>query len=115
MKINIVLYILMLNRETLGYDILSEHPDKYVECSIEIDSEKDIYSQVELLYSKYLDLHPDYVRFSHMAPYIENKILKLPFYCLIPYNSYEIKNSYKIPCKEYAKFIPNLRQLLNII
>ena len=105
----------MLNRETLEYDVLSEHPDKYIECSAEIDSDKNIDSQIEYLYCKYLDLHPDYIRFFHLKPYIENQILKLPFYCLIPYNSHEIKNSYKVPCKEYAKFIPDLRQLLNII
>lgn len=105
----------MLNRESLDYDILSEHPDRYSECSTELNETQDIEFQIESLYSKYIDLHPDYVRFSNMRPYIENDILKLPFYCLIPYNTHEVKNSYRIPCKEHAKFIPNLRKLLNVI
>lgn len=111
----IVLYIIIPNQETLTYDILSEHPDRYEECSKEIDPNSDLDTQVEALYSEYLDLHPDYINFIHLRPYTEKNTIKLPFYCLIPNNSYQIKNSYRIPCKEYAKFIPNIRKLLNII
>lgn len=105
----------MLNKESLDYDIISEHPERFIECSIELEDDQEIEAQVESLYSKYINLHPEYVRFTHMKPYIENKILKLPFYCLIPYNTYEIKNSYRISCKQHAKFIPNLRKLLNLV
>ena len=115
MKTIIVLYILIPNQETLDYEILSEHPDRYEECCSDIVSDIDLDTQVENLYSKYIDLHPEYIKFIHLKPYIEKNIVKLPFYCLIPYNTYPIKNSYKIPCKDYAKFIPNLRKLLNII
>lgn len=115
MKTTIVLYILLVNRKTLDYEVLSEHPDKYIECGTDIVPSLDIDSQVKDLYSKYLDLHPDYVRFINLRPTIEENILKIPFYCIIPYNSYEIKNSYKLPCKEYAQFIPHLRQILNTI
>lgn len=115
MKTDIVIYIIILNKETLGYDILSEHPDRYVECSAPINFNTDLDSQVEELYQKYVELHSDYIKFIHLKPYIENNILKIPFYCLVPYNSYNIKNSYKLSCKEYAKFIPNIRKILNIL
>lgn len=109
------LYLIIPNKETLSYDILSEHPDRYEECSTEILSDIDLDTQIDNLYLKYMDLDPQYIKFIHLKPYIQNNKLYIPIYCLIPYNSHEIKNSYKISCSEHAKFIPNLRKILNII
>ena len=111
----LVLYIIIPNRETAGYDILSEHPERWEECSTDIVPEVELDFQIYNLFSNYHGLHPDYIKFIHLKPYIEGGILKIPFYCLVPYNEYNIKNSYKISCKEYAKFIPNVRKILNII
>jgi hypothetical protein len=115
MQAKIILYILIANKETMSYDIISEHPDRYEECSVDIVSESDLDFQVVSLYSKYLDLDSSYIRFINLRPFIESKILKIPYYCLIPYNSYEFKNSYKIPVQKYVQSVPNLRQILNII
>ena len=115
MQTKLVLYMVVPNKESLSYDIVSEHPDRYEECSSDIDENIDLDSQINILYSKYLDLDSNYIRFINMKPYIEDKILKIPFYCLIPYNNHEFKNSYKIPAKLYAKYIPDIRKILNII
>lgn len=115
MQAYICLYLILPNKETLSYDILSEHPDRYQECCAEIKSGLDLNTQIENLYFNYLDLDPQYIKFIHLQPYINEEKLYLPVYCLIPYNSHEIKNSYKISCNEHAKFIPNLRKILNII
>jgi hypothetical protein len=116
MSCKIVLYIIFLNKETLSYDILSEHPERFEECWAEVNFESSIDDQVADLFSKYCDLSPEYIRFIHLKPeIIINNYIKIPFYCLVPFNSQEIKNSYKISCNEHAKNISNIRQILNII
>lgn len=115
MNTKIVLYILIFNKEALEYEILSEHPDKFEECSVIVKESTDIDTQLSDLYSKYLDLSPDYIKFIFQKPFIEDNFVKLPFYCIVPYHDFNIKNSYRISCNTYAKFIPNIRKILNHI
>lgn len=115
MKSKIILYMLYFNRDSMTYDLLSEHPERFEECSAEINNNDDLRSQLENLYSRYLDLHPDYIKFVHMEPTIEDGVIAIQYYCIIPYNDHEIKNSYKLPSDIYAQFIPNLRKILNVL
>lgn len=115
MKSKIVLYIICLDRQSMSYNLISEHPEKYAECSRYIKPDSDLDNQIINLFNNYLDLSPDYIKFLHLKPYIYNQELVIPFYCLVPYNSYEFKNSYKIPCKQYVETIPDLRKILNTI
>lgn len=115
MQVKLILYMIVPNKISLSYDIVSEHPDKYVECSTDIIDNLDIESQINSLYYKYLDLDANYIKFISCKPYIKNQVLYLPFYCLIPYNDHEFKNSYLLPAKEYAKYIPDIRKILNLI
>jgi hypothetical protein len=107
--------MIVSNRESASFDIISEHPDRYEECSAQIVEDINLQDQVISLYTKYLDLDSDYIRFIHMKPYIKDKILVIPYYCLIPFNSYDFKNSYPIPITKYAQYIPDIRQIINTI
>lgn len=114
-KAKLVLYLIILNKRSLSYEIISEHPDRYEECSAIIDSTTDLDTQIDNLYSQYIDLNPEYVRFINLKPYVINNELVVPFYTIIPYNSYEFKNCYRLPCDKYVQIIPDLRKILNII
>lgn len=117
MQAKLILYMLIPNHDIGYYDIISEHPNRYEECSLDININLDLDYQLKLLYSRYLDLSSDFIHFVHLKPYVDsqNKILRIPFYCFIPYNNYEFKNSYKISSKTYAESIPDLQKILNVI
>lgn len=115
MNIKIVLYIININKETLTYEILSEHPKKFEECSCILHFNSSIDDQVADLFSKYHNLSPEYIRFINLKPEIVENYLKIPFYCLVPFNSQEIKNSYRVSCNEHAKYISDIRKILNLL
>lgn len=115
MKSKIILFMISFNKISMSYDLLSEHPERYSECSRYINGESSLEDQIKSLFMSYLDLSTEYIKFLHLSPYILDHELILPIYCLIPYNSYEFKNCYKIPCKQYVEAIPDLRKILNVI
>lgn len=115
MNCKIVLYIINFNKETMAYDILSEHPEKFEECSAKLHLESSIDNQIADLFSKYHDLSPDYIRFISLKPEIIKDYIQIPFYCLVPFNSQEIKNSYRISCNEHAKHISDIQKILNLV
>jgi len=115
-RAKIVLYLISFNKQTTEYEILSEQPNLYKECGEYIRSNAtNIDDEINRIYSKYLDLNYEYLRFISIKPYIRDAEIILPFYSIIPYNSYDIKNSYKISANHYAHSIPDIRQILNIM
>lgn len=114
-KAKIILYIIVPNIEEMSYDILSEHPDRFEPCFEYVNDELDLDTQVDNLYGKYTALSSSYVKFINFRPYIKNNELVLPYYCIIPYNSYEFKNSYLISYNKHANSIPDIRKIINII
>lgn len=112
-KAQMVLYAVLVDKRIERLDILSEHPEHFEPCYNWISTDIDFHSQVVKLFSKYFDLDYSYVNFIPLEPIIDNEILTIPIYCLVPY-SISLKEGYFIS-PAYASHIPTVRQLLNII
>lgn len=98
----------------MNYQILSDHPEDYVECYQTVNTIKSFEEQVNEIFNFYFDLDASYIRFLTLQPEIKDEILRIPVYCLVPYLT-KLKKGYLIPAYPNATHISNVRKILNII
>lgn len=113
-KTQINLYPIIYNKQYLHYQVLSDHPDKYVECYTILKDTCSIDHQINTLFEEYFDLDSSYIKFIHLSPSIANKILILPVFCLVPY-LVKLKKGHLLSAHTHATHVPYIRQALNII
>jgi hypothetical protein len=113
-KTHLVLYAIVYNKHYMRYQILSDHPEEYVECYHQINEAETFEQQINNLFNEYFDLDASYVRFISLQPEIKDHVLKLPVYCLVPY-LVKLKKGYLVQAYPNATHIPNVRKILSIV
>lgn len=113
-KTQIILYAIVYNKQYMKYQILSDHPEEYVECYHQINELQTFEEQTNRLFNEYFDLDASYVRFVSLQPEIIDNVLKLPIYCLVPY-LVKLKKGYLVQAYPNAIHIPNVRKILSIV
>jgi hypothetical protein len=113
-KAQIILYAIVLDKPSQEYQILSDHPDRLVYCSKILKSDIEFSHQLNELFIDYLNFDIDFVNTINVEPFIEETILNIPIFCIVPY-TIELKKGHFIPVKPYVYSIPTLRKILNLI
>jgi hypothetical protein len=112
-KTQIVLYAVTLDKFAGEYKILSEDNQVLIGCSIDFDEDLDFIEQFAILFNEYFEFSIGDIRKINLDPFVENNILYLPIFCMIPYIT-SVKNGFLIPAKQNVQNIPSLRKILNL-
>lgn len=81
---NVYLYILIFNKQTLTYEILSIDKDRCVIPHKTLISNIEIHSVLEDIFKHHVDLEPFYTNFV-LADIINEDTLSVNYFCLVPY------------------------------
>jgi protein-arginine kinase len=110
-KTKILLYILLFNKTSLEFEVVSLEKNKLVVPECYVDSEENVEKQIKDIFEKYVDLSSEFTSFILNDVFIENKELIIQYYCLIPYGV-ETKNSNPIKINAQETNSNNLRKVL---
>ena len=108
------LYILVLDRESYSYLIVSEHSEKFAAPSVNINAKVEIESLLSLLYIKHTNTTSSYTNFISLNSYIRDEKLIVPYYCIVPYNI-ETKESYLLRTENHRHDLPIISKILNSV
>jgi hypothetical protein len=112
-KIRIVLYAVTFDKKHSEYKILSNEENNFAECTLELTNNIDYDYQLDMLFSTYFDFPIHKVKKINLDPVLENNLLSLPVFCLIPYID-SVRKGYLIAAKENAQHIPSVRKIYHI-
>ena len=111
-KVN--LYIIMFNKSTLGFDVVSTEESQLAVPSFDITEETVVVDSLKRLFEDHVDLAAQFTQFILSDVYVKEKVLNIDYYCLIPYTA-----KTKIPhaiTQENQKYYPsNLQKILRLL
>lgn len=111
-KVN--LYIIMFNKSSLGFDVVSTEESQLSVPSFDITEETIITDSLKKLFEEHIDLSSQFTQFILSDVYIVEKVLQIDYYCLIPYTA-KTKIQHAIT-EENQKYYPkNLQKILRLL
>lgn len=104
----------MFNKSSLGFDVVSTEESQLAVPSFDITEETIIVDELKKLFEKHVDLSAQFTQFILSDVYVENKVLNVDYYCLIPYTA-KTKTQHAIT-EENQKYYPkNLQKILRVL
>lgn len=114
-KTEVNLYILLLNRQTAEYQIVSLDNHIPIIPKSELNSStSDLHTVLYTMFERYVDLSSSFIDFKLSDAMIINGTLNLIYYCLVSHST-KLKQSFLINSISYAPYIPNLTKILNTL
>lgn len=112
-KCKINLYVVVFNKTTLKYDLVSLK--EYTICPISdtLEANKDVNILLKEMFEKHIELQSSFVSFV-LSDIINSDELNINYYCLVPYNTI-INNSYLVPININEIHSPYLRKIFNLL
>lgn len=113
-KAKVNLYLLILNKESLKYDIVSKDKKKIVIPSFEINKEINLIDEIRKEFENNVQLSSRFVSFVLSDAFVENQELIIEYYCLVPYMT-NLKNSYLLSTDVQKNYSKNILKVLQSI
>jgi hypothetical protein len=107
------LYILIFNKTSLVYDIVSLTEDYLSPITQELLSNTDPKDILQTMFRSHVNLNSSFVSFV-LADISNTEELFINYYCLIPYNT-SLIDSYLIPINTNDISSPHLRKIFSLL
>lgn len=109
------LYILIFNKQTLEYDIVSNDNHIFMIPYIDIDNQRSLDNILEKLFEECIDLSSKYATFRLIDAEIIKEQLVLSYFTILPFGTKLKNSSHLLPCKTYEKYSANLQKIIRLI
>jgi hypothetical protein len=112
-KCKINLYVVVFNKKTLNYDIVSLKESTICPMSDTLEANKDVNTLLKEIFEKHIELQSSFVSFV-LSDVTNSDELNINYYCLVPYDTI-INNSYLVPININEIHSPYLRKIFNLL
>ena len=108
------LYILVFNKESLQYEILSIDKDIIKPPVVDICKDSNINQMLNNIFTTYVNIDPSFINFILSDVNIKSEKLIINYYCLMPYHT-TINNSYLLTLYNNEISSGNLRKIFSLL
>lgn len=112
-KCKVNLYVIIFNKTTLSYDVVSLKEHTICPISDTLETNKDVNILLTEMFERYVELQSSFVSFV-LSDIANSDKLDINYYCLVPYNTI-INNSYLVPININEIHSPYLRKIFNLL